>query len=249
MTGVASQVPRIERLEWDSTHFGFEVFSVRDPGAEDEALRSALEGCRQREATLVYWNADPGRAAMPTTLEIFCGALVDEKTTYGRVLEQEGGEERPRGGERFSLRTGPPCAELVELALAAGEYSRFRVDQRMPRQVFPALYEAWILRSCSGEIADAVIESRSVAGTLDGMVTVAIDGRVGSIGLIAVHSRARGRGFGRALVREAERFMRVRGANRATVVTQGANRAACRLYESCGYDVIAIANVHHFWLR
>jgi ribosomal protein S18 acetylase RimI-like enzyme len=118
----------------------------------------------------------------------------------------------------------------------------------MPDGVFRTLYDIWIRRSCRGEIATGVIEARSNDEGLDGMVTVAVEGEVGSIGLIAVHARARGRGLGRALVREAERLMRSRGARKATVVTQGANGGACRLYEACGYGVIAASSVHHFWV-
>lgn len=249
MTAIETEAFPIERLEWDSLHFGFEVYSVRDPRAQEEVLRTALEECHRLGATLAYWAADRGRTPKASTLERFGGDLVDVKTTYGRTLDPEGGGERISGTYRFLRSTGPPCHELVQLALAAGEFSRFRVDRRMPRGVFQDLYEEWIRRSCSGEIADAVIEAHSPAGTLDGMVTVAIDGRVGSIGLIAVDARARGRGLGRALIRKAELFMRANGAEKATVVTQGENRAACGLYEGCGYEVRAVANMHHFWLR
>jgi hypothetical protein len=31
------------------------------------------------------------------------------------------------------------------------------------------------------------------------------------------------------------------------VVTQGANMAACRLYEACGYYVGTIEYFYHFW--
>ena len=41
----------------------------------------------------------------------------------------------------------------MALAIAAGEYSRFAVDRRFPREKSESLYRIWIQRSVSGEIA------------------------------------------------------------------------------------------------
>jgi ribosomal protein S18 acetylase RimI-like enzyme len=119
----------------------------------------------------------------------------------------------------------------------------------MPLGSFDRLYRTWIDRCCQGELADAVIEARSAAGEVVGMVTVALVDDTGRIGLIAVSERARGQGLGAALVQQAHINLRSRGAVRAEVVTQGTNTTACRLYGACGYAVSAIANVYHFWLR
>jgi dTDP-4-amino-4,6-dideoxy-D-galactose acyltransferase len=41
--------------------------------------------------------------------------------------------------------------------------------------------------------------------------------------------------------------MRTTGARRAEVVTQLANRGACRLYQSCGYQLQDVVDYYHFW--
>jgi ribosomal protein S18 acetylase RimI-like enzyme len=79
------------------------------------------------------------------------------------------------------------------------------------------------------------------------MVTVAEADRVGNIGLIAVHERARGRGVGAALMAAAHRWMAGRGAAAATVVTQLDNAAACRLYQASGYGLAGVWHCYHFW--
>ncbi|MDQ6853729.1 MAG: GNAT family N-acetyltransferase [Actinomycetota bacterium] len=66
----------------------------------------------------------------------------------------------------------------------------------------------------------------------------AVTGRAGDHGYlqrVAVHPEARQRGFGRALVSDALRWLRRRAAKRALVNTQLDNTAAISLYESCGF--------------
>ncbi|MCL4809445.1 MAG: GNAT family N-acetyltransferase [Thermoanaerobaculia bacterium] len=238
----------MRRLAWDSAFFGFEVFSIADGDLTEAELRSALLESRARGASLVYWFADAGRAVSPTLLDEFGGALRDEKKVYGRSSLRGPGTALKARAEVSVRRGSDPDGPLTALALAAGEYSRFRVDPRIPSGAFQRLYETWIRRSCAGEIADAVIEAREPGIGLCGMVTVSVDGDEGSIGLIAVAAEARGRGIGAILLRGAEEFMAGKGATRARVVTQGANRPACRLYESACYDVVSQTDVYHFWL-
>jgi dTDP-4-amino-4,6-dideoxy-D-galactose acyltransferase len=144
---------------------------------------------------------------------------------------------------------GPATSALVGLAAAAGAYSRFRTDPRIPPAKFAGLYATWIRRSTLHELADAVVVGarRDDPDNLLGMAALSVAGPVGRIGLIEVAPPARGRGLGAALLHAAHRRMLERGAAEARVVTQLANRAACAFYERAGYRVAAIEHVYHFW--
>jgi GNAT superfamily N-acetyltransferase len=130
----------------------------------------------------------------------------------------------------------PPTEPLLRLGVAAGLYSRFRVDPRMPAGAFDSLYRTWTTRSALGELADALLVAAPPGEEADplGIVTIALDGQAAQIGLIAVREDARGGGVGSMLIRAAHRWMLDRAARRATVVTQLDNGDACRLYERAG---------------
>jgi ribosomal protein S18 acetylase RimI-like enzyme len=70
----------------------------------------------------------------------------------------------------------------------------------------------------------------------------------GEIGLVAVDERARGRGVGRELVAAVLSDLRARGLSRASVVTQGMNVGAQRLYQSLGFRTRQLQTWHHLWL-
>jgi ribosomal protein S18 acetylase RimI-like enzyme len=175
---------------------------------------------------------------------------ISERVTFARDLTAQGIDilwpaDRPVTVERWP--GNPPSNELRQLARDAGRFSRFRVDSKVPGEVFERIYDAWITNSVSGQIAQEVMVTRD-ASSLTGLVTVGVkDGR-GEIGLLAVREDARGRGLGKGLVQAALEWAGRHHFREAQVVTQGANVAACRLYESCGYAIERVERVFHFWL-
>ena len=71
----------------------------------------------------------------------------------------------------------------------------------------------------------------------------------GSIGLLAVDESVRGNSVGRELIKAAFSSFGKRGISNIEVVTQKANKAACRFYETCGFTVRNIENVYHLWIK
>ncbi|MEX2141314.1 MAG: GNAT family N-acetyltransferase [Pirellulales bacterium] len=239
----------IAHLDWDTSHFGFSVGRIA-PEATDAELHAALNEARSRRYRLVYWATTSDRAPPSRLLTEYDGRLVDRKVTYSRTLP---GANPPQA--RSSDATVAPfeesecSAELTALAIAAGAYSRFAADPAIPRDKFERLYQAWIERSVSGAIADAVLVARdSAAAThLAGMITVKVTQGIGNIGLVAVAESHRGRGIGSQLIDATHRWMIARTAAKATVVTQVANAPACRLYERADYTIEQAENYYHFW--
>src|SRR5262249_54005156 len=154
-----------------------------------------LSGARHREVKLLYWAASSGRVVPRPVLEEFRGLLVDRKATFQRSLSTADAEsDRVASCHIIEYPRGAADPEIVRLGVAAGEYSRFRVDPRIPGELFERLYELWILRSIAGEMADVVLVAYGDASPARpvGLVTVSLSRGLGSIGLIAVNQSRRG---------------------------------------------------------
>ncbi len=118
--------------------------------------------------------------------------------------------------------------ELHGLARDAFADSRFYQDGRFPRERVDAMFVRWLERS-------------SVVLTDDdrrGFITY----DQGHIGLVGVAESARGAGLGVQLVQAAQ----ARNPS-LTVVTQGKNIAAQRLYQKCGFRTSAVKLWYHRW--
>lgn len=242
----------VKHLKWDSDHFDLPVAQILPGEIDDVALRQALLDARTQRYRLVYWATSSDRELPDCLLVEFGGAKVDQKVTYVREMTPDalgdGVSPEKLVVEPYGSRS--VSRSLLELAMAAGIYSRFGVDQRFPRHKYEELYRVWIERSVRREIAGEVLAVRGEADDeeLAGMVTVKVADSVGNIGLIAVAEDFRGRGIGTLLIHAAHRWMHEQGATQMNVITQLANTPACRLYERNGYRLDDVQCYYHFWL-
>lgn len=247
----------LKRLDWESGHFGLSAAQVVDGELAEAALAEALHLARRQGVQLAVWPAHGDRELSEQFLHAFHGALVDRKLTYTRSLTTNAFDmqlpEQP-GLPVVEFSAAVPSVPLVELALAAGGFSRFRIDAMIPHDKFASMYRLWIERSVKRELADVVLVAPlhqcdvSTEAPLAAMVTISQTAEQATIGLIAVASAARGQGVGSTLMRAAHHWMREHGANEARVVTQRVNLPACRLYERSGYQISNVQTYYHFWL-
>jgi dTDP-4-amino-4,6-dideoxy-D-galactose acyltransferase len=240
---------RVQRLDWDTHTFGFEIGRLTgNTQASDESDWAAvLDEARLAGFRLVYGEGDPTYRFSDDFLAEFGGTRVAVAVVYGGDVPTPLAER-----SNVAIRELPPdapCdADLVQLSLAAGKHSRFCVDPRFPRAGFETLYRQWIERSVRREIAGVVFVATE-EGRTTGMVTADVCGETGRIGLIAVDSASRGRGVGRGLMLAATHWMADRGATRLEVGTQRENTQACAFYEAFGLREISVRASYHFWLN
>jgi dTDP-4-amino-4,6-dideoxy-D-galactose acyltransferase len=231
-----------QHLDWDSQFFGWPVARLPHDHLPAPVLRALLAQLRRDGYRLVYWAAAaPSQEAL---LGPWRARLVDRKVTYTRDLPKDP-IEPPCPLQ--SATPDIPQETLEALAIQSGHLSRFKVDPDIPDQRFEALYRLWMQNSRSRALADDVLVLTD-QGQVAGVVTVADKEGAGDIGLISVDAAHRRKGYGRALVQGALRWAQDQGLARAQVVTQEDNRAACRLYEACGYALTRRAFVYHIWL-
>jgi dTDP-4-amino-4,6-dideoxy-D-galactose acyltransferase len=135
---------------------------------------------------------------------------------------------------------------LRALAGEVHDDTRFVVDDRFPRDRVRALYAEWIAQSCAGD-ADQVLVLESPHG-VSGYASCHLDGPDrGHLGLVGIAPSSRGAGLGRQLVDAALGWFAGRGVARVSVVTQGRNVGALRLYAACGFRPASVELWFHRW--
>jgi ribosomal protein S18 acetylase RimI-like enzyme len=227
----------VTRLSWDSALFDLEVGRavVRSGETVDDARASEAFGVFQ----LVYVFSED-------VLELHGLQLFDTKLIFARPTQWI--DVPPGGAIQIDTFDGAreDMGQLCELAVRSGEYSRFRLDPAIPAGKFEELYNEWITKSVTGELAFDVLVARR-AGTIVGLTTVGEKPDLAEIGLVAVAEEARGSGIGGALIREAIVRARRRGFRAIQVATQQANVPAVRLYERAGFTLNSRTHVYHYW--
>lgn len=240
----------MQRLDWDSTFFGFGVGHVWLDTLRIDNGPELLQAMRANELKLLYVFNDTAReqgADVDSKKELLraVGAfLVDRKVVYSRILTTLHLEKQE---EVFAYQGSYPTAKLYELALQSGSYSRFRLDTNFPKGSFEQMYRLWVDNSIKGIIADEVLVSYHDTGVISGMLTLSLKGEAASIGLIAVDELYRGKGLGYKLMHAAEYKALCAGKDRINVPAQMDNHAACKFYEHLGYEKMQVVEVWHVW--
>jgi dTDP-4-amino-4,6-dideoxy-D-galactose acyltransferase len=234
-----------ELLSWDTVTFGFPTARIVGERAMP-SLPAVLESAASTGVRLAYLFLPNATGPDIRAATEAGGTLVDQKTVFAASLRNV--LDATHGSDCEAVEVAGELTDAVrELALKAGEFSRFKRDPRFPRAIFELLYERWMARSLSREIADDVFATRDDTG-VTGVITLGTKCARADIGLIAVAEEARGRGLAVGLIRRAAESAERRGYREIQVVTQQDNHAACALYRRCGFAEETVTAVLHFWL-
>ena len=153
--------------------------------------------------------------------------------------------DAPRFSVRSAVESDIPA--LRAIARSGHRDSRFYYDENFPNHLCDELYETWIEKSCRGWATKVfVLEDDE---KIEGYVTCHVpDPSSGQIGLVGVASNAQGRGIGKVLVSHAVRWFAEEGVEKVSVVTQGRNVRAQRLYQRCGFVTRSVELWFHRWV-
>ncbi len=132
---------------------------------------------------------------------------------------------------------------LLALATVAHENTRFFKEPSLNRERCGALYHRWLERSFEEPTHQVLTVDKD--GTVAGYITLVLDGQSAELGLLAVDARFRRRGVARELLNGALARARASNVRQVSVVTQGDNIAALRLYEQAGFTTHSV----NLWLH
>ncbi len=232
----------IEHLIWDSEFFGYKTGLLQLNANRILNLNTLIEQNRG-DYKLLYIRCKPAHI-QEDEIKQLGGILVDEKVTFVQHI--------PEPPYSYSQNVvlypdSEPTSEIIALGLASGIYSRFTMDKNFKNNEFERLYEIWIRNSTNKTIAKHVITYHK-EGKYIGLLTLGEKNKRADIGILAVNEQYRGLGIGKSLIQKAFELSAQMGHTQLQVVTQKANKNACKFYESVGFHVDNVENIYHLWL-
>ncbi|WP_119067948.1 GNAT family N-acetyltransferase [Aggregatilinea lenta] len=228
-------------LPWDSEFFSRRIGRVVPSQLDADDMSRVLAWADAEQIDCLYFLADFSARDTIRLAEDNGFRLMDLRTLLDRSLRDELPAPEP------DIRPWKPddLPILRKVARVSYRDSRFYFDERFPEAQCDALYETWIEKSCSGYAEQVLVAEYQ--GAAAGYISCHIRDGVGDIGLVGVDERAQGRGLGRALVVASLDWFKSQGLERVTVVTQGRNIPAQRLYQRCGFMTRAVDLWYHRW--
>jgi dTDP-4-amino-4,6-dideoxy-D-galactose acyltransferase len=234
-----------EYLDWDSTFFACRIARVRATGLDGASLRTVEAWCRQRQIDCLYFLAGADDNESVRTSETGGFQLVDVRVTLERTVDAIPVPREKGIGNAVRPGRAHDVPALRAIAKQSHCDSRFYNDIHFPRDRCDALYETWIEKSCRGYAETVLV--LDVEGQPVGYVSCHLRESEGQIGLLAIAEEARGRGVARVLVQASLDWFAQQGRTRVSVVTQGRNVQAQRLYQKCGFLTGSVHLWYHRW--
>jgi len=236
-------------LEWDTAFFGFCIARVQVDHLTEEYISGIDTWCGENCVRCLYFLARSDDPATTRLAEDNSFRLVDVRLTLARDLSNPtGGSEIGHGCAALVRTVRPEDLDVMQrIARESHRTTRFYYDPNFPSHLRESLYVTWITQSCQG-YADRVLIAE-LDNLPVGYLTCHLDSArdMGSIGLVGVSSHVQGRQIGQQLVREALGWFAAQGAREVSVVTQGRNLSAQRLYQRCGFLTRAVQLWYHRW--
>jgi dTDP-4-amino-4,6-dideoxy-D-galactose acyltransferase len=232
-------------LDWDSAHFSLRIGRVTSPTLDAELSREALAWANSSSIDCMYLLADSRDAATIRLASESGWRMVDVRVTLTAGLP-----DIAPGSGRVREANMEDLPYLKQLAKRSHKDSRFYADGNFPEMACDQLFAIWIERSVRDrDFAGAVFVPQFEGGQPAGYITCAIKNGVGEIGLIAVDEKARKMGLGTSLLAESARWFAAQGATRISVVTQGCNVPALRMYERNRFTIESVQLWFHWWRK
>ena len=235
----------IQHLEWDSKFFGLRIFKVnidtkKTSPSEFKIIKSRLNELNADCAYLMLNEIDKDWSSFFYEQNVKC---LDEKIVFQKQLQNIKPKTPDLNIESYESNLN---SDLRMLGLESGKYSRFKLDEKL-RNKFESLYDAWLENSLNRSIADSFLIYKKENQIL-GMITGKCHDDVATIGLFATHPNFQRQGVGKSLISMAEFSFQSKNIKTIQVATQSANIQACNFYRKCGYEILSITPIYHFWL-
>jgi dTDP-4-amino-4,6-dideoxy-D-galactose acyltransferase len=229
-------------LEWDTAFFGRRIARVEPTTLTQREMHEVLQWCESAAIQGLYWQVSPNAPSSIRLAEDNHFRFVDIRLSFERTLSDVLSQH-----SHLNIRESRPedIPQLKQIATGSYTDSRFYFDPHFTREQSDALYQTWVEKSCQG-YADAVLVALS-SEQVQGFITCSLQADEGIIGLVGVSSSARGQGVGKTIIEAALRWFADRGCHRVSVITQGRNIAAQRLYQRSGFVTRSLELWYHRW--
>jgi dTDP-4-amino-4,6-dideoxy-D-galactose acyltransferase len=232
-------------LDWDTQFFGVRIARASTDRLETGSVAAMLGWCRAQAVACLYLLADAAHAPTTRLAEENRFSLVDIRMSLlGDLSRAPAGEPEPRA------ELGPVQPSEVEAlrALAAVSHrdSRFYFDPGFERAACDKLYATWMDKCCSDPAGTVLVARREgqIAGYLACQQQDDFTGRIVLIAVAAAYQRQH---VGYALLAAGLHWFRQRKLRSVSVVTQGRNVAAQRLYQRFGFVTENVQLWYHRW--
>lgn len=232
---VCDLIEILRPLAWDTKHFKKNIARVNCACLTPSIITYVNRVCAEKKIETIYYLADISDSTSSQLAELSEFHMKDIRVTMSRKIKEGRTRSKIKTGTwKISKAKKSDLNSMRKISRNAYTASRFYHDDAFSKPRVEDLYLKWMEQSVSTKEQFAYIarDSKSVAGYITCKV---ISDHKLEIVLVNVAETYRGQGVGELLMRTVVNKHLIAKGDEATIVTQGRNIAAQRLYQKCGF--------------
>lgn len=236
----------VDLLEWDSTFFEFPIAQIKPERITAEDMGGVLDFCEANKVALLQFKCDSHDRRSILTAEANGFHFADTRVILEKYLD-DCTDDTPLPDEiGFRMAIQDDIPELMDIAEHIYVHSRYHFDTNFPREKVRVFYQDWVRKAVLGQFDDlAWILCKGQ--TPIAFCTAKLDKPKAIIGLVGLHPAFSGHRLGQIVVSKSLEWLCKNQINHVTVVTQGRNYPALRLYQKIGFTITKSQIYYHCW--
>ena len=238
----------IEILEWDTNFFGFNIGYLSCRYLTDSIYHQIEQFSKKHKLRLIEYLCNCHDDRSVKTAEKNGFHFTDIRLTFGIKLNKNTSYHVGEGSYGFAKAMPENISSLKLITEGMYKDSRYYYDGNFSIEKLNDFYSGWIEKAVLGNFDDecyCLFDNKKPVGFCSIKYR---DGNTASIGLFGIDSDYAGKGLGKTLILHVFETIKEK-VNTITVVTQGRNYAAQRLYQSVGFKTESTQLWYHKWIE
>jgi GNAT superfamily N-acetyltransferase len=244
-------------LEWDSIFFNRTVARVKFSKEDREKdITKLIANCKIQGCQLVYLFADNTDEIIKDKLHKLLGYPINQKIvfTLATVLPEKIGTSQ---GAVYKIVN---AAEIIKannfydkifaLTIKAGNFSRFKLDQKLGVGKFAEMYGIWVSKMLN-DSNYRVIVAMGVTGNEDdinGFLAYKVLDDGYKIDFMSIDENCRQKGVGKALLKKMMEEINEKKGNYIVTEIHKDNIGAYNFFNINGFKVVEVVDIYHVHL-
>lgn len=239
----------VEKLEWDSQFFGFNVAYLSCMHLTQNIMSKVQKFVDRENVRLVEYLCNCHNAESVKLAEKYGFHFVDIRLVFRQQVlpEHQNLIALPDGySQRVAHESDIPA--LTPIARNSYVDSRYFFDNHFPEERCQQFYEDWLRKSVRSQFDDVVFTICHNDQPIAFISAKKQSPTLGKIGLVGVHEDYQGKGIGRILISQFLKWAHSETLECVDVVTQGRNYSAQKLYQNMGFRTKLVQLWYHKWI-
>ncbi|MFQ5787164.1 MAG: GNAT family N-acetyltransferase, partial [Thermodesulfobacteriota bacterium] len=238
----------ITLLEWDSNFFGYPVAFLSCKHLTENILYRTNGFIRKEKIRLVEYLCNCHDKRSVKLAEKNNYGFKDIRLTFVKLLEKNTVEVNLDSNMDFGLAEEQHIPKLREIGRDIYLYSRYSFDDNFNKSKVREFYMEWVEKAVLGKFDDecfALFINQEPIAFCAIKYFANTNARIGLVGVAENHT---GKGVGKKLLQSVLDTLYKKGVKEVSVVTQGRNYGAQRLYQKVGFVTQSTELWYHKWV-